>query len=348
MLALAAAFLLQAPIARTYLLTNPAPALFEPGQSVTVELKPIETDVNWTEAVPSWNLEKPENAAITVEARVIYPDRATKYYSFGTWAGSVKMGQSASVKGQKDEDGTVLTDTLRMSRPGGKIQFRLTGTAAATGSAPKLNRILVSLADTAAVMIPEEPAKTHPAWGLVIDPPRRAQGDYPGGKALCSPASVSMVLAYWAGRIGRASLDKSVPETRSGVYDAIYQGTGNWSFNVAFAGSQPGLTGYAARLSSIDELEALTAAGIPVVCSVSWYLLHGDPIQADEQGHLVVLNGFMPNGDPVFNDPGKRGEVRKVYKRSDFLAAWNHSKRTVYVIAPQRILPEGALTPVAG
>jgi hypothetical protein len=157
-----------------------------------------------------------------------------------------------------------------------------------------------------------------------------------------------MVLGYWAGRIGRSSLDKSVPIVRSGVYDAVYEGTGNWSFNVAFAGSQPGLIGYAARLSGLAELESLTTAGIPVVCSVSWYLLHGEPIQEDEQGHLVVLNGFMPNGDPVFNDPGKRGEVRKTYKRSDFEAAWNHSKRTVYVITPQRLLPEGALVEVSG
>ena len=30
-----------------------------------------------------------------------------------------------------------------------------------------------------------------------------------------------------------------------------------------------------------------------------------------------------------------RGEVRRTYKRSDFAAAWDYSKRTVYLIHPR-------------
>jgi hypothetical protein len=156
-----------------------------------------------------------------------------------------------------------------------------------------------------------------------------------------------MVLGYWAGRTGRKALDVPVPNIQSAVYDAVYEGTGNWSFNVAFAGSKPGMLAYAARLNGLQDLEGWIAKGVPVVCSVSWYLLHGEPLADDEEGHLIVLNGFLPNGDPVFNDPGKRGEVRKVYKRSDFEAAWNYSKRTVYIICPPKFA-EDAVTIVGG
>jgi len=48
--------------------------------------------VTWTEVVPSWNVDHAESAELTVEARVIYPDHTTKYYSFGHWSGSDLMG----------------------------------------------------------------------------------------------------------------------------------------------------------------------------------------------------------------------------------------------------------------
>lgn len=342
---LTATLALRAATTRTFLILNPAPGLFQPGKTNTVELKPIDTGVNWTEAVPSWNIEKPENAILTVEARLVYPDHATKYYSFGTWTYRLSLGQRASVTGQKDEDGNVLTDTLRTKNPGGALQFRLTGAMPAKGTPPKLTRLIVNVADTQAPETRDDLTSRHPAWGLIIDPPQRAQGWYPGGKALCSPTSVSMVLAYWAGRVGRKSLDKEVPEVQSGVFDSVYGGTGNWAFNASYAGSQTGLIGFAARLSGMDELESWITAGVPVVCSVSWYLLHGEPLKDDEEGHLVVLDGFMPNGDPVFNDPGDREQVRKMYKRADFEAAWNYSKRSVYVIGPSKLVQDtGALT----
>src|SRR2546423_9795532 len=87
---------------QTYLLADPAPALFSNVKSSFIELAPISTDLPWTEAIPSWNVSHPEKAELTIEARVLYPDHATKFYSFGTWSGSNLIGARASVKGQKD------------------------------------------------------------------------------------------------------------------------------------------------------------------------------------------------------------------------------------------------------
>src|SRR5207245_1015941 len=110
---------------KTYLLRDPAAGLFEKNRSVTVELAPIAPELPWTEAIPSWNVDHPERAQMTVEARVVYAGHETKYYSFGTWSGSNLIGSRYSVSGQKDADGTVLTDTLRVVTTGGKLQFRL-------------------------------------------------------------------------------------------------------------------------------------------------------------------------------------------------------------------------------
>jgi len=329
-----------APTCQTYLLPNPASNLFAKDKVVQIELPPIPTDVAWTEALPSWNVDHADAADLVVEARVVYPDHATKYYSFGHWSGSDLIGLRSSVSGQKDEDGTVLTDTLRMTRPGGQIQFRLTGRVSGPGPLPKLSRLFVNVCDTrpsTGLLV----HSTHESpWGIVLDPPQFAQGDYPGGKGLCSPTSVAMVLSYWSGRMGAKNLAKTVAQVQSGVFDSVYGGTGNWAFNTAYAGSKPGLLGYAARLNSIDDLENWISKGIPVVCSVSWYQLHGQVLQSDEEGHLIVLVGFTKDGDPVFNDPGKRGEVRKVYKRSDFEVAWAYSKRTTYIICPPKFVDD--------
>lgn len=341
------------PTCKTYLVANPAPGLFQKDKISTIELGPIAPEVAWTEAIPSWNVDHPERAQLTVEARVIYPDHQTKYFSFGTWSGSNLMGSRYSVNGQKDDDGTVLTDTLRMVRPAGKLQFRLTGQVLGSGPLPKLTRLFVNVSQPDPPSQPtansqQQTADRPAAWGLVIDPPQLAQGDYPGGKGLCSPTSVAMVLDYWGARMGAKALNVDVPTVQSSVFDSVYGGTGNWAFNTSYAGSKPGLLGYAARLSSIEDLESWTARGVPVVCSVSWYLLHGETLQSDEEGHLVVLVGFTPNGDPIFNDPGKRGEVRKIYKRSDFEAAWNYSKRTVYIITPPKFLASGDAEAIKG
>jgi hypothetical protein len=280
-----------------------------------------------------------------VEARVVYKDHTTKYFSFGHWSGAKLTGMRWSVGNQRDADGTVLTDTLWKDRPGGLLQLRLTGRMLASSRPAKLRRIYVNFFSPSPSEAAAAPSES-PAWGIVMDPPQMAQGYFPGGKGLCSPTAVAMVLNYWAARTGQKSLRVTVPEVECSVYDLVYKGAGNWSFNTSFAGSQSGLTGFAARLNSMADLEAWIAAGVPVICSVSWYLLHGEQLQPDENGHLVVLVGFMPNGDPVFNDPGDRTQVRKVYRRADFIRAWEHSERTGYFILPQKLMPEWAVVQV--
>jgi len=149
----------------------------------------------------------------------------------------------------------------------------------------------------------------------------------------CSPTSVSMVLDFWASKLSRPAMNVDVPDVAVGVFDEKYPGTGNWSFNVAYAGSFPGMVSYVTRLGGINDAESLVRAGIPVVCSVAYNLLKGNGKPAGGDGHLVVLVGFDSDGNPIFNDPG-RSDVRQTYKRENFAKAWANSHFTVYLIYP--------------
>jgi hypothetical protein len=129
-----------------------------------------------------------------------------------------------------------------------------------------------------------------------------------------------------------------VPEVAHACFDRVYNGTGNWPFNTAFAGSLPGLRAYVTRLSDIRQLEDWVAAGIPPIVSVSYDLLKGKA-KDEDPGHLMVCNGFTETGDIVLNDPAhhpERGEVaRRVFPRDNFLKGWARSRNTVYLLYPE-------------
>jgi hypothetical protein len=163
---------------------------------------------------------------------------------------------------------------------------------------------------------------------------------YPdGGEAWCSPTSTSMVLAYWARRLGRPELDRAPPVVAAGVFDPVYRGAGNWPFNTAYAG-RDGLIGYVTRLSSLGQSERWVALGVPVIASLAWGPgeLDNAPVRSTD-GHLLVIVGFRPNGDPIVNDPAgdpRLGQpLQRVYRRDQFESLWlAKSGGAVYLIYP--------------
>ncbi len=275
------------------------PILFpKPGQETVLEFPDVRKGGDFQEAIPSWNVESPLRGALKVEMRARGEGFETKWYTLAQWSADGTSAPRVSVEGQKDDDGNVLTDTLRLKKPAASWDLRVTLRTLSEGPRPRLKLLTVALSGA------EDGAEAKPykaVWGKVIEVPQRAQGNYPGGEVLCSPTSLSMVLAHWSRVLGRPELDKDVPEVQAGVWDAVYEGAGNWPFNAAYAGSLPGMQGYVARLRSIAELEGWIEAGIPVICSAPLSLLRGETPGRDS-GHLVVLVGFTKTGDPVFND----------------------------------------------
>ena len=296
---------------------------------------PIDPGFDWTELVPSWNLENPGERSIGITVSLVKPDLDTKWYSFGTWSLAGPTPRT-SMKDQADAKADVETDTLVAKEPARSVWVRVavSGPQANALPAPFVG---LSFRDARKTPPPEDPNRE--AWGKTIEVPQRSQMSYPGGNVLCSPTSVSMMLAHWAKVLGKGSLDKDVPEVQKGVFDPNWPGTGNWPFNTAYAGSFPELRAYVTRFGSVREVEDWVAAGIPVVTSVSLAMLKGKPNQEPNDGHLVIVVGFTADGDPVFNDPGRSTEVRQIYKRAHFEASWRTSGNTVYLIYPKKMSP---------
>lgn len=284
----------------------------------------------WDELIASWNVDMPASAYLKIEARALYPNRATKWFNLGLWSGDPAWHPRESVRGQQDEDGDVDTDTLILKRPAPQFQLRLT-LGGQGKQKPKLKFLSVSLLDSQAAPDPLPPNRS--AWGKTIEVPERSQMAYENGGVLCSPTTVSMLLAHWSRVLRRPALDHDVPEIVRGVYDPKWGGTGNWVFNTAYAGSLKGMRAYTARLSDVAELEDWVAKGIPVGLSLCYNRLRGK--SREPSGHLVVCVGFTENGDAVINDPGTRQNVRKVFPRANLIDAWAYSKNAAYFIYPE-------------
>jgi len=313
----------------------PHPGAFEkspgakPGE--TVLTSPVAAaQFQWNELIASWNADTPGASSLKIEARGVYPDGPTRYYILGLWSSDPTRSPRESVPGQQDDAGKVMTDTLALARPCGRVQLRVT--LVSDGSrAPNLTFLGITVSDTRAPCS-ELPAN-RAAWGRTLPVPERSQMAYPNGNTLCSPATVSMLLGFWSKQLRRPELDETVPLIAQAVYDPKWPGTGNWPFNTAYAGSRPGLRGYVARLSDVSEIEDWIVQGLPVGLSVCYDRLRGK--RSGPNGHLVVCVGFTENGDPIINDPGTSNQVRKVFPRARLVDAWAYSHQTTYLIYPK-------------
>jgi hypothetical protein len=331
MLAIAAALSLM-PAAR---LLGVTPDLTFPpqGQVQTQSFGPLNPQIDFNEAIVSWDVENPNSAALKIQARAIVDGKPTRWFTLGDWAGDTHAHPRQSLKQDADDDAQVNTDTLHLKKPGQQLEVSVEMSTVAPGPTPKLRLVTVAFAD--AQNNGSDEIKTSPAWGKVVEVPERAQGNYPNGGVLCSPTSVSMVLWHYSLTLNRPELNQDVPLVEAGVWDSVFKGAGNWPFNTAYAGGFDGMRAYVSRFNSISDLEKWIDAGLPVICSVSFDMLQGKPLSPQESGHLVVLVGFTPEGDPIFNDPAWKHHVRTTYKRADFEKAWVYSHRTVYLIYPE-------------
>lgn len=310
------------------------------GAEASVRVSPrLETRTPWNELIVSWNVQPADHAGLSIEARGLRDHQETRYYGLGHWSlGDSPFIVRTSQSGESDADGVVRTDTLVLHESANGVQLRLTLHGELTRHPERLRLVSLSLTDTR--FRPEPRPADRTAWGHVLDVPERSQVAYADGRAWCSPTSVSMMLAWWARELGRAELDRDVPEVARGVDDPAWPGTGNWPFNTAYAGSFDGLTACVARLRDLRALEELVAAGIPAVLSVNAPVLRGKP-PAKDGGHLILCVGFTESGDVVANDPwarlGEGQRVRRIYPRANVERAWEHAHHLVYLIAPSRL-----------
>ena len=299
------------------------------GESVLTSPE-IRARLQWNELIASWNADMPTASCLKVEVRAIYADHASKFYTMGLWSDDPALHPRESVVNQKDADGDVDTDTLMLTQPAEQFQVRVT-LGGGRDQKPNLKLLGVALLDSRATPSPLPPNRA--AWGKTVEVLERSQMAYENGSVLCSPTTVSMMLSFWSKKLKRGDLDRDVPEVVKGVFDPNWEGTGNWVFNTAYAGSFKGMRAYTTRLSDVAELEDWIARGIPVGLSVCYNRLRGKSLKTS--GHLIVCVGFTGNGDVIVNDPGTSQNVRKVFPRANLIDAWAYKHNTVYLIHPE-------------
>ncbi|MEI9865482.1 MAG: C39 family peptidase [Limisphaerales bacterium] len=307
----------------------------EIGETVLLSPK-IGSPISWNNLIVSWNADAPPGTFLKIEACAISTNHTTKFYTLGNWSLDNKVFPRTSVRGQKDADGRVDTDTLILTQPADAAQIRIT-LGGTNGAQPSLKFLGVSFSNTKVSPVTRPP--NHAAWGKIIATPEHSQHGHPNAKGWCSPTSLSMALSRWAEVLNRPEMDLTVSQVAAAVFDDDYAGTGNWPFNTAFAGSFAGMRSYVTRFDDLTEVEDWIAAGIPVILSARWdWLKPGRPLDAD--GHLIVCIGFTEDGDVVINDPATRLEkgesVRRIYKRADVMHSWTKSHNTVYLVYPEK------------
>jgi hypothetical protein len=299
-------------------------------------LAPYYAPVNgFDSAVVSWNAGTPPGTWLAVKLRAMINGQWTKEYVMGVW-GNNNTVKSHSLKRESDGFATLETDTLTMKQTAQAFQVRVI-LFSESNNLPSLQKLTVSTLRNGKI---PALAEDRQVWGRDIVVPAKSQMIYPdGGVVWCSPTSLSMVLNYWGQKLNRPDLNLDVPAVVARTFDPIYDGWGNWTFNVAFAGTL-GLTAYVTRLHSLAQIESWIQADIPVITSLAYQPgeLPNTPITQSD-GHLLVIRGFDANGNVITNDPAadpRKGQAtRIVYPRRVFENAWlKGSGGTVYIIYP--------------
>lgn len=323
------------------------------------------------ELIATWHGHTPAGTWLEVCARVRSAGVWSGWLVLARWADQDSAVHPTSVPHEANEIARVATDTLRVDAGADAWQLRVTllqpGPPVPRRRAGPVLTYAGAMVSTAsrgsarsragypdAGMTRLRAAPIGPAAGRVLDVPPLCQrvhsGHYPqwgGGDAWCSPTSTAMVLAYWGtGPDSRATAwvepsypDPSVYHAVRHCYDHAYGGTGNWSFNAAYA-ARFGLRTFVTRLRSLTEAETFVAAGIPLIASFVVDPVRLVGAEYRSAGHLAVLCGFTAAGDVVVNDPGAPdvSRVRRVYRRTDFEEAWQRgSAGLVYVMHPPAV-----------
>lgn len=231
----------------------------------------------------------------------------TPWLPYADWSPSGRTSHSAAHGGVR-----VDVDVVRSSElfDGLEIEARGIAFKAVAFSAPASQR----------------PSLPYARGAFILDVPRKSQYGAWNERGWCSPASLAMLHAYHA-------IDEPVERVAAAVFDRAYNGTGNWSFNVAYSGSL-GFRAAVVYLRNLEHAQRLIERNLPIAISYGWREgeLPGAPIPHSD-GHLAVLCGFASNGDCVMNDPAA-DRVRAVYPRAAVERVWQRAGGVAYLLAP--------------
>ena len=276
-------------------------------------------DFPFTELVPSWNAVIPKDTGVFFQVRT----RDAKSREWSPWLFVGRWGRTGhSRRGDRLPNdrttrfahGAVLTDMpfVLLSQPADAYQVRATLQSFDLDPAvnPGVRRLAVAYSGV--VLDPAErarllgPGGPGTGWACDLPVPHVSQHDAPPAmsQAVCLPACVTMVLAYW-------KVDRPLVENALAIYDPDSGMFGNGARAVARAG-ELGLDAWTQRVRDWDQVKAMTSHGQPVIAAVG--------METGE--HLIVIRGFTNDGDVIVNDPLDRGKSGTTRKADELGRAW--------------------------
>ncbi|MCB9849479.1 MAG: DUF1460 domain-containing protein [Phycisphaerales bacterium] len=289
----------------------------------------ITSNVLFNQALLSWNIDAPPHVGYSVEARV----GRQRDDSWTDWLRIADRGtlQPQPVAGTASGAMYIDTDYLWSEERYDRLQYRVRAVCGPIPNSPatayaklRIARVDVTFTDTSDLLT-SLPAPSAPAsppeerWQRRLPVPfrsQKAEREAIRGK-ICSPTSVSMVLAY-------RGVDRPTEEIAETIYDHTNGIYGNWPRAVQEAYSY-GVPGYLDRFADWSRVEALIAQDQPLIISIEAKdgELPGAPYKSTE-GHLLVLVGFDQDGNVLVNDPAsptpEQGMI--AYTRADLENVW--------------------------
>lgn len=304
----------------------------------SLESPDVETGFATQQFIVSWNAHTPPGTYVTINIQARSSGLWSRRFVVAIWSRHNDPLERMSVNGQQDDIAEMETETLKLKKPADAFRVSARLHSADGSSSPALRMLAVHALSVNAEVT--NVSSWKPVWGKDLPVPERSQLTVPDGQRFCSATCTSMVLAYWSEKIGRPELCVPLQAAVDGIYDKEWGGTGNWSFNTAYAAEFGGLHAYVTRLAGVSQIEQWIARDVPVIASIDYNVLRNRP--NGRAGHLVLVRGFTESGDPILNDPYAhldRGEsVRKVVPRADFERSWageQGSFGVVYLIYPE-------------
>lgn len=296
------------------------------------------------EIIPSWGADTPPGSWIELQLRAETAGAWGRWFRVARWDNVGADSQRTSFDKQKGDDGRLATDTLVLAAPAVAVQARVLLCAAPGADMPELESLALCFSRSPEERAPAQSIRDEPWQQSPIEMPLLVSqylNDPVDGHRWCSPTALTMLLAYWHQQTGNvalapfgsaaAVLERAVPL----VYDPGWDGTGNWIFNTAFAATL-GLTAYVTRLHSLDQLARWTAAGVPVIISISWKPGQLEGAGGSSSGHLTIVTGVA--GERVLMvEPAAREVATLVrsYRADQLFERWQHaSDGAVYIVHP--------------
>ena len=266
----------------------------------------------------------PEDSYVLLEVQVRVREKWSPFFKLGMLSAHLQT----SFPPQQNAFGYVNTDELQLAVPAHayRYQVHLSGKATVAQVAACLVKDPFVYNEKFACRLPRK-SVCYP----VENPISQMAQKTPEKRRICSPTALCMAL-------GRLGIKLPLPEVMAGVHDGFADVYGNWLFNMAYAGTQPGITAYTHRFSSLEELKEFLTPQACVVATIAFEEneLPGAPL-AHTPGHLVVIEGWKNNQILVADPAAPTADtVRRSYGKTEFAAAWLKRKQGMSYIVRKK------------